>query len=162
MEKVDICFQPCEGDRSCPHGRFCDRHYGICERLRGEGEFCRRDGHCHRQHECVFGRCRVAVQLPDLGNPWPLLFYLKNTERNYFSLFLLATSAIIYTQDCNHQLRYCNQQIINYCVLKIMTYRRFIQIHCNNHCFSSRLQHRLLLASWSDATCAKNYIILEL
>ncbi|XP_055327418.1 dickkopf-related protein 3-like [Paramacrobiotus metropolitanus] len=52
---------PCSDKKSCGRGRFCDEYYGRCERLRRRSDFCRKDHHCHRKHECVFGRCRKEI-----------------------------------------------------------------------------------------------------
>ncbi|CAG0891873.1 unnamed protein product [Darwinula stevensoni] len=42
---------------SCGSGQFCDLHYGVCLRLKKEGEACRTDLHCSHGLDCLFGTC---------------------------------------------------------------------------------------------------------
>lgn len=53
--------KPCENDKSCGKGKYCDKHYGACEQHKPLGVLCRRDGHCQRGLECVFGKCRHRI-----------------------------------------------------------------------------------------------------
>ncbi|XP_071491245.1 dickkopf-related protein 3-like [Diadema antillarum] len=58
---------PCESDKMCGRGRFCDFHYGGCHRHREQGQQCRRDGHCQKGHDCMFGTCHLAIPERTLG-----------------------------------------------------------------------------------------------
>lgn len=61
-------LQVCKSDRQCGRGYFCDYHYGVCYVHSRLHEPCRRDGHCRRHHECVFGRCRIFIPRPEPGD----------------------------------------------------------------------------------------------
>lgn len=58
---------PCDRDKSCGKGNYCDLHYGGCRRHKTAGEPCRRDGHCSRGMHCRFGSCQTAVAEGMLG-----------------------------------------------------------------------------------------------
>ncbi|XP_800228.1 dickkopf-related protein 3 [Strongylocentrotus purpuratus] len=58
---------PCDSDKMCGRGRFCDLHYGGCHRHRQPGHQCRRDGHCQKGHDCMFGTCRATIPERTLG-----------------------------------------------------------------------------------------------
>ncbi|OWA50439.1 hypothetical protein BV898_14956 [Hypsibius exemplaris] len=60
-ESREINSMSCQSGKPCGRGKFCDNHYGKCERVKRRGDFCREDNHCQRKHECVFGRCRKEV-----------------------------------------------------------------------------------------------------
>lgn len=51
----------CDHDRACGRGFSCDRHFGLCVPLRGEGHYCRRDVQCVRGLSCMFGKCHRSV-----------------------------------------------------------------------------------------------------
>lgn len=51
----------CDHDRSCGRGFSCDRHFGLCVPLRGEGHYCRRDAQCVRGLSCMFGKCHRSI-----------------------------------------------------------------------------------------------------
>ncbi|XP_008312354.1 dickkopf-related protein 3-like isoform X3 [Cynoglossus semilaevis] len=51
----------CDHDRACGRGFSCDRHFGLCVPLRGEGQYCRRDAQCVRGLSCMFGKCHRSV-----------------------------------------------------------------------------------------------------
>uniref|UniRef100_A0A3Q3DDE2 Dickkopf-related protein 3-like n=1 Tax=Hippocampus comes TaxID=109280 RepID=A0A3Q3DDE2_HIPCM len=58
----DSCPQAaCDHDRACGRGFSCDRHFGLCVPLRGEGYYCRRDAQCVRGLSCMFGKCHRSV-----------------------------------------------------------------------------------------------------
>lgn len=59
--KTDIHAMPCLNDRSCGRGKFCDEHYGTCETHRNAGEACRRDRHCQKGYDCMFGKCQKTI-----------------------------------------------------------------------------------------------------
>ncbi|KAJ8024788.1 Dickkopf-related protein 3 [Holothuria leucospilota] len=58
---------PCQRDKSCGKGFFCDLHYGNCRPHKSAGEPCRRDGHCERGFDCRFGTCQTSVAVGALG-----------------------------------------------------------------------------------------------
>ncbi|XP_070565834.1 dickkopf-related protein 3-like [Ptychodera flava] len=58
---------PCTNDKSCGRGRFCDRHYGNCRYHKRVNEPCRRDGHCQKGHDCMFGKCVKAFKPGSMG-----------------------------------------------------------------------------------------------
>uniref|UniRef100_A0A3B4AL65 Dickkopf N-terminal cysteine-rich domain-containing protein n=1 Tax=Periophthalmus magnuspinnatus TaxID=409849 RepID=A0A3B4AL65_9GOBI len=51
----------CDHDRACGRGFTCDRHFGLCVPLRGEGLYCRRDTQCVRGLSCMFGKCHRSI-----------------------------------------------------------------------------------------------------
>nr|XP_023008392.1 dickkopf-related protein 3-like [Maylandia zebra] len=51
----------CDHDRACGRGFSCDRHFGLCVPLRGEGHYCRRDAQCVRGLSCMFGKCHRSI-----------------------------------------------------------------------------------------------------
>ncbi|XP_005794774.1 dickkopf-related protein 3-like isoform X3 [Xiphophorus maculatus] len=51
----------CDSDRTCGRGFSCDRHFGLCVPLRGEGQYCRRDTQCVRGLLCMFGMCHRSI-----------------------------------------------------------------------------------------------------
>ncbi|XP_007572021.1 dickkopf-related protein 3-like isoform X2 [Poecilia latipinna] len=51
----------CDSDRACGRGFSCDRHFGLCVPLRGEGQYCRRDTQCVRGLLCMFGKCHRSI-----------------------------------------------------------------------------------------------------
>ncbi|XP_062331070.1 dickkopf-related protein 3-like [Osmerus eperlanus] len=51
----------CDHDRICGRGFSCDRHFGKCVPLRGEGLYCRRDAQCVRGLSCMFGKCQRRI-----------------------------------------------------------------------------------------------------
>ncbi|XP_061665795.1 dickkopf-related protein 3-like isoform X2 [Syngnathoides biaculeatus] len=51
----------CDHDRACGRGFSCDRHFGLCVPLRGEGHYCRRDTQCVRGLNCMFGKCHRSI-----------------------------------------------------------------------------------------------------
>lgn len=51
----------CDHDRTCGRGFSCDRHFGLCVPLRGEGHYCRRDAQCVRRLSCMFGKCHRSI-----------------------------------------------------------------------------------------------------
>lgn len=51
----------CDHDRACGRGFSCDRHFGLCVALRGEGHYCRRDSQCVRGLSCMFGKCHRSI-----------------------------------------------------------------------------------------------------
>ncbi|XP_029383680.1 dickkopf-related protein 3-like isoform X1 [Echeneis naucrates] len=51
----------CDHDRACGRGFSCDRHFGLCVPLRGEGHYCRRDAQCVRGLSCMFGKCHRNI-----------------------------------------------------------------------------------------------------
>lgn len=51
----------CDHDKSCGRGFSCDRHFGLCVPLRGEGHYCRRDAQCVRGLSCMFGKCHRSI-----------------------------------------------------------------------------------------------------
>ncbi|XP_069560716.1 dickkopf-related protein 3-like [Brachyistius frenatus] len=51
----------CGHDRTCGRDFFCDRHFGLCVPLRGEGYYCRRDVQCVRGLSCMFGKCHRSI-----------------------------------------------------------------------------------------------------
>uniref|UniRef100_A0A672H4G5 Dickkopf N-terminal cysteine-rich domain-containing protein n=1 Tax=Salarias fasciatus TaxID=181472 RepID=A0A672H4G5_SALFA len=51
----------CDQDRACGRGFSCDRHFGLCVPLRGEGQYCRRDAQCVRGLSCMFGKCHRSI-----------------------------------------------------------------------------------------------------
>ncbi|KAK7919351.1 hypothetical protein WMY93_010635 [Mugilogobius chulae] len=51
----------CDHDRVCGRGFSCDRHFGLCVPLRGEGQYCRRDAQCVRGLSCMFGKCHRSI-----------------------------------------------------------------------------------------------------
>ncbi|XP_041671751.1 dickkopf-related protein 3-like isoform X1 [Cheilinus undulatus] len=51
----------CDQDRACGRGFSCDRHFGLCVPLRGEGQYCRRDAQCIRGLSCMFGKCHRSI-----------------------------------------------------------------------------------------------------
>lgn len=60
--------QICKSDRECGRRRYCDLHYGSCEREKDVTGLCREDSHCKRGLECIWGRCREQITPPDSGN----------------------------------------------------------------------------------------------
>nr|XP_054767667.1 uncharacterized protein LOC129274937 [Lytechinus pictus] len=58
---------PCDSDKKCGRGRFCDLHYGGCHRHRRPGHLCRRDGHCQKGNDCMFGTCSETIPERTLG-----------------------------------------------------------------------------------------------
>ncbi|CAH1790246.1 unnamed protein product [Owenia fusiformis] len=67
IESTTRRIEPCRTDKGCGRGRFCDRHYGFCHLHRVAGETCRRDGHCMRGFDCMFGKCKKRKQLKTEG-----------------------------------------------------------------------------------------------
>ncbi|XP_014665824.1 PREDICTED: dickkopf-related protein 3-like [Priapulus caudatus] len=66
--QLQVAYQrPCENDKACGKGKFCDHHYGTCEVHRAEASLCRRDGNCEKGLECVFGKCRPVVEHGTVG-----------------------------------------------------------------------------------------------
>ncbi|XP_071812568.1 uncharacterized protein [Apostichopus japonicus] len=63
----NVNIVPCDRDKSCGKGLFCDLHYGGCRRHKSVGEPCRRDGHCTRGTHCRFGTCQTAIAEGMLG-----------------------------------------------------------------------------------------------
>ncbi|XP_064648604.1 dickkopf-related protein 3-like [Lineus longissimus] len=61
-------FMQCVSDRTCGRGRFCDRHYGTCDLHRREGQPCRRDGHCTKNTDCMYGRCVKTILVGQAGS----------------------------------------------------------------------------------------------
>lgn len=51
----------CDHDRACGRSFSCDRHFGLCFPLRGEGQYCRRDAQCVRGLSCMFGKCHRRI-----------------------------------------------------------------------------------------------------
>ncbi|KAJ7984416.1 hypothetical protein DPEC_G00354610 [Dallia pectoralis] len=51
----------CDHDRACGRNYSCDRHFGLCVPLRGEGQYCRRDTQCVRGLSCMFGKCHRHI-----------------------------------------------------------------------------------------------------
>uniref|UniRef100_A0A5S6QNZ4 Dickkopf_N domain-containing protein n=1 Tax=Trichuris muris TaxID=70415 RepID=A0A5S6QNZ4_TRIMR len=51
---------PCQADRNCPQGFFCDHHYALCRSYRMDRDPCRSDSQCTPGYDCMFGRCTVA------------------------------------------------------------------------------------------------------
>ncbi|KAJ7313730.1 hypothetical protein JRQ81_005377 [Phrynocephalus forsythii] len=51
----------CNSEKKCPHGLFCDHHFGLCLTLRKEGEYCRQDAHCAKGLSCMFGQCQETI-----------------------------------------------------------------------------------------------------
>uniref|UniRef100_A0A3Q4BYT4 Dickkopf N-terminal cysteine-rich domain-containing protein n=1 Tax=Mola mola TaxID=94237 RepID=A0A3Q4BYT4_MOLML len=57
----NLSLAVCDHDRACGRGFSCDRHFGLCVPLRGEGHYCRRDVQCVRGLSCMFGKCHRSV-----------------------------------------------------------------------------------------------------
>ncbi|XP_078571455.1 uncharacterized protein LOC144859066 isoform X1 [Branchiostoma floridae x Branchiostoma japonicum] len=58
---------PCDTDKSCGGGKYCDRHYGVCKPRGRLGDLCRRDGNCQGGYDCMFGRCQKTIQAGEQG-----------------------------------------------------------------------------------------------
>ncbi|KAI8515503.1 hypothetical protein Bbelb_063160 [Branchiostoma belcheri] len=58
---------PCDTDKSCGGGKYCDRHYGVCKPRGRLGDLCRRDGNCQGGYDCMFGRCEKTIQAGEQG-----------------------------------------------------------------------------------------------
>ncbi|XP_077978904.1 dickkopf-related protein 3-like [Glandiceps talaboti] len=58
---------PCLSDKSCGRGKYCDKHYGNCRSNKRTGEPCRRDGHCQKGFDCMFGKCVKTLRSGSLG-----------------------------------------------------------------------------------------------
>uniref|UniRef100_A0AAU7EB79 Dickkopf5 protein n=1 Tax=Terebratalia transversa TaxID=34513 RepID=A0AAU7EB79_TERTR len=63
IDKQEIC----KTDKSCGKGKFCDRHYGFCDRKRQSGQYCRRDGQCEHGLQCMFGKCTKSLKHGTIG-----------------------------------------------------------------------------------------------
>nr|XP_006817126.1 PREDICTED: dickkopf-related protein 3-like [Saccoglossus kowalevskii] len=62
-----IDYEPCMNDKTCGRGRYCDKHYGNCRSHKLESQPCRRDGHCQKGFDCMFGKCVKALKSRSLG-----------------------------------------------------------------------------------------------
>ncbi|XP_013407542.1 dickkopf-related protein 3 [Lingula anatina] len=67
LDEPTYPFDPCTTDKSCGRHRFCDKFYGTCEPHRREGDACRRDGHCQKGFDCMFGKCQKSQKAGELG-----------------------------------------------------------------------------------------------
>lgn len=53
----------CKSSADCSETQYCDKHYGVCDRLRKADEFCRQDEQCTHDLICMYGQC-VQPSLP--------------------------------------------------------------------------------------------------
>uniref|UniRef100_A0A668AS70 Dickkopf N-terminal cysteine-rich domain-containing protein n=1 Tax=Myripristis murdjan TaxID=586833 RepID=A0A668AS70_9TELE len=70
----------CDHDRACGRGFSCDRHFGLCVALRGEGHYCRRDSQCVRGLSCMFGKCHRSI--PNGQEVWVYQINLCKVDRD--------------------------------------------------------------------------------
>uniref|UniRef100_A0A8D0ACD3 Dickkopf N-terminal cysteine-rich domain-containing protein n=1 Tax=Sander lucioperca TaxID=283035 RepID=A0A8D0ACD3_SANLU len=66
----------CDHDRACGRGFSCDRHFGLCVPLRGEGHYCRRDAQCVRGLSCMFGKCHRSIPNGQEGKGAPSVSFV--------------------------------------------------------------------------------------
>lgn len=58
----------CKSHKDCSVGKFCDKHYSLCDKYRTLGEPCREDSHCESNTICIYGQCEKTPKEASKGS----------------------------------------------------------------------------------------------